>query len=100
QALGCGLLPPSSNGILAFLRFLAPVARMCFIARIPTGVAVPSLGRLYLTLFARIRTLAAGYGRDTAQSCGHARRCYFAGRTPRIGGVSNIGSCSFKERSA
>lgn len=45
------------------------------IASIPTGVAVAALGRLHLTLFARVRTLATGYGRDTAQSRNHACRC-------------------------
>lgn len=42
-------------------------------AGIPTGVAVLALGRIRLTLLTVYAALAAGYGRDAAQSSGRAR---------------------------
>ncbi|UOK17114.1 hypothetical protein vBBaMIFTN2_48 [Bordetella phage vB_BaM-IFTN2] len=44
-------------------------------AEIPIGVTVSVFGRLRLTRFTVYRAWRTGYGRDAAQSYGHARRC-------------------------
>jgi len=51
-------------------------------AGIPTGVTVFALGRLRLTQFPVYRAWRTVDGRDAAQSCGHARRCYVPDEHP------------------
>lgn len=73
----------------------------CFqaVAGIPTSVTISCLGRLRLTLFLREPCF------DGLETAGIPRRATTmlvgaidAGRTPHIGGVSNIGRWVVKER--